>query len=241
MATPSLADPLEQLPGFRRRFRITPGSGSVLCEVEDDFHCMGVRVRHDGQVATAIEPDMRRAPWTTCPGAEQQLIATFTGLPLAEFAARGDKRANCTHLYDLALLAGLHAVDSAPLCYDILVSDPIDGLRRAEIRRDGVAVLGWTERAFEIVAPAALAGQSLIALRTWIDTLDPALHEPARLLQWANMIANGRIIPLDQQSDATQMPPNCYTFQPARAAVAQRVGLIRDFSDGTRQPLGESG
>jgi hypothetical protein len=237
VAARCLAKPLERLPGFRRRIRITPGTGSVLCEVEDDFHCMGVRIRHADGVVTGVEPDLRRAPWTTCPGAEAQLQATFAGLALADFANRGEKRANCTHLYDLALLAAAHAGDQLPLVYDILVSDPVDGYRRAEIRRDGATLLGWTELGFEIVDPPALAGRSLMALRTWIDLIDPTLHEPARLLQWANMIANGRIIPLDQQSDATQMPPNCYTFQPERARVAKRVGLIRDFSRDGEQPL----
>jgi hypothetical protein len=37
------------------------------------------------------------------------------------------------------------------------------------------------------------------------------------------------------------MPANCYTFQPERAAVARRVGLLRDFSDGSEVPLGRFG
>jgi hypothetical protein len=74
-------------------------------------------------------------------------------------------------------------------------------------------------------------------MRTWIDSLAPELQEPARLLRWGNMIANGRIIPLAQQSDATKMPASCYSFQPQRAVIAKRIGLIKDFSDGAVQPL----
>lgn len=229
--------PLEQLPGFRRRFRITPGDGQVQTEVEDDYHCMSVIVYHDGATATAVEPVMRRAPWTTCPGAPEQLKQTFTGTALKDFARRGEKLTNCTHLHDLAVLAAGHAFDPAPTVYDILVSDPVEGKRRAELRCNGERLIGWTEASFEIVEPVEAAGTRLDNMRTWIDSLDPKLQEPARLLRWGNMIANGRIIPLAQQSDATKMPPSCYTFQPQRAVVATRVGLIKDFSDGAVQPL----
>ncbi len=228
---------IDSLPGFRRRFRITPAVGHVSCALEDDFHCMTVVVHHDGEIATAVEPLMHRAPWTTCPGAVEQLRSTFTGVSLAGFAERGEKTANCTHLFDLALLAAAHAFDTETLVYDILVSDPRDGQRRVELRRNGVPELAWTEASFRIVEPAELAGMTLDRLRPWIDTLDPQRREAARLLRWGNMLANGRVIPLERQSDATHMPPNCYSFQPQRAAVARRVGVIRDFSHGQAEPL----
>jgi hypothetical protein len=58
-----------KLPGFRRRFRITPQAGCVCAEVEDDYHSMSVTVHHSEGIANAITPIMQRAPWTTCPGA----------------------------------------------------------------------------------------------------------------------------------------------------------------------------
>lgn len=228
---------IDELPGFRRRFRITPSAGQVSCELEDDFHCMAVVVHHDGEIATAVEPQMIRVPWTTCPGAVEQLRSTFTGVALAAFAERGEKTANCTHLFDLALLAAAHAFDTETLVFDILVADPQDGQRRVELRRDGQTLLGWTEAGFRIVEPAELAGMSIDKLRPWIESLDPQRQEAARLLRWGNMLANGRIIPLERQSDATRMPPNCYSFQPQRAAVAKRIGVIRDFSRGEGEPL----
>jgi hypothetical protein len=230
--------PLDSLPGFRRRFRITPVPGRVHSEVEDDYHCMGLTVHHDGRTATAIEPVMLRAPWTTCPGAVEQLKQTFTGVALGEFVQRGEKTANCTHLYDLALLAAAHAFDDEPLVYDILVSDPVDGKRRAELRRNGARMLGWVEAGFRIVEPPELAGLSLDKMRPWIDSLDPLRQEAARLLRWGNTLANGRTIPMEKQSDARRIPVGgCYTFQPHRVIEAKRIGTIRDFSDGTMQPL----
>jgi hypothetical protein len=233
-------EPVERLPGFRRRFRVTPAAGWVRSEVEDDYHRMSVTVHHDGNAATSIEPSVVRAPWTTCPGAVSQLQLTFTGIALNAFARRGEKQANCTHLHDLALLAAAHAATLESFVYDILVTDPVDGKRRAEVRRDGVTVLAWVESGFRLIEPTELAGVTFDRMRSWIDALDPARQEAARLLRWGNMIANGRIIPMDKQSDASRMPAgSCYTFQPLRAIEARRVGAIRDFSVGSLQPLDE--
>ena len=88
--------PIDTLPGFRRRFIVTPAPDRVSSEVEDDYHCMGVTIHHDGKLATEVKSVMQRAPWTTCPGAIGRLEQTFTGVPLADFAARGEKRTNCT-------------------------------------------------------------------------------------------------------------------------------------------------
>jgi hypothetical protein len=228
---------LDTRPRFWRRFVVTPSPGQVVSEVEDDFHCMRVTIQHDGKVATAIRGEMIRAPWTTCPGAPAQLEQTFTGVPLDAFVARGEKQANCTHLHDLATMAAAHAQDRAPLVYDILVGDPVEGRREAELRRNGTALMNWTLEGIEVAAPAEIAGLSLFKLGAWIETLTPDMQEAARVLRWGSLIANGRTIPLAQQSDASRMPPNCYTFQPDRARIAKRVGVIRDFSNGTEQPL----
>lgn len=228
---------IDSLPGFRRRFRITPSAGRVQVDVEDDYHCMSVVVEHTDGVATRIEPRMIRAPWTTCPGAVAKLWATFDGVALADFPERGDKTENCTHLYDLALLAAAHAADASTMIYDILVADAVDGRRHAELRRDGQPVLQWVESEFRIVAPESLQGTPLMHMGRWIAGLDPQMQEAARLLRWGNIIAHGRAIPMERQSDATRMPPNCYSFQPQRAVEAQRVGVIREFSRGGAMPL----
>lgn len=231
---------LDQLPGFRRRLRITPAPACVRSEVEDDFHRMAVTIHHQDGIATSIEPHMQRAPWSTCPGAVAQLRWTFEGVALKDFAERGEKRSNCTHLHDLATLAAAHARDAQPLTYDILVSDPSDGRRDTQLRRDGAIVLHWTLADRSLVQPAELAGMTLDKLGPWIAAQAPAVQEAARLLRWGTMIANGRAIPLAQQSDASRMPVgNCYTFQPDTRLRAERIVDIRDFSTGTLEPLGE--
>jgi hypothetical protein len=230
--------PIDQLPGFRRRLRITPQAGSVCSELEDDYHRMSVTLRHDGRTVTQVEPVMERVPWTVCPGAADRLQRTFTGVALADFAVRGEKRENCTHLHDLAILAAAHAFDGEPLVYDILVSDPIGGRRRVEMRRDGVTALAWTDEKNRIVEPAELAGMALDKLRPWIESLPAEQRETARLLQWGAIIANGRSRSLDRQSDASALGVGrCYTFQAHRVAAAKRIDDIRDFSQGTTQLL----
>jgi hypothetical protein len=229
---------IDTLPGYRRRLRVSPALDRVVSELEDDYHCMKVTLHHDGKLVTAIEPDVTRAPWTTCPGAAAVLAQTFTGVALDAFGERGQKRANCTHLHDLAVLAAAHAFDPQPLVYDILVSDPIEGRRRAELWRDGASVLGWVHVQGRIVEPAHLAHLTLDNMRDWIDSLGRPQQEPARLLRWGTMVANGRTIPMEKQSDARQMRAgSCYTFQPHRMNQAKRIGAVRDFSDGTTQPL----
>lgn len=225
-------------PGFRRRFRVTPGVDSVRTELEDDFHCMNVTVFHRDGVAIAIESSMERAPWSTCPGAVDRLKQTFTDVALDRFAERGEKRENCTHLHDLATLAAAHAFDAAPTAYDVLVSDPVDGRNDAVLQRNGDTVLRWALLGGRLIGPAEIAGLTLDKLGSWIASLEPKLQEAARVLRWGTMIAHGRVIPLEKQSDATRMPAgNCYTFQPEMQRKAQRSGEIRDFSRGTDQPL----
>lgn len=230
-------DAIDRLPGYRRRFVVAPEAGSVRTELEDDYHCMAVTLRHADGVVTAVEPVMHRVPWTTCPGAVAKLAETFAGTALVDVAGRGEKSVNCTHLHDLATLAAIHAADHVPTVYDVLVSDPIDGLRRAEVRRDGGTILAWLLDGFTIVAPADSAGIELMKLKPLLERLTPLAREAAKMLRQGAIVGSGRSIPLSEQSDASRVPPVCFTFQPAMVTQARRVGVIRDFSAGTAQLL----
>jgi len=223
--------------GFRRRINIVPNGQSVTAAVEDDFHCMAVTLVHDCDTVTAVEADMERAPWTTCPQAVVELATTFTGVALTAVAKRGLKSANCTHLYDLAILAAAHVQDAFPTVYDVFVSDAVEGRKHCEIRKGNGVILDWAIEHDRVSHPAVVAGTHLLAMRDWIATLEPTMREAARILQWAALIAHGRDIPIAAQSDATRMPPNCFTFQPDRARLARRIGEIVDFSQTDRDPL----
>jgi hypothetical protein len=225
------------VPGYRRRIRVEPSPGAVLAMLEDDMHCLAVILRHDGERVLAVEVETERMPWNTCPGAAAKLVETFEGELLAEVTARREKKQNCTHLHDLAVLAAAHARDSEGLTYEIFASDPVDGERMLEVRRNGNCLHRWIERNGLVAEPGELAGKSLMSLRDWIGTLEGDEQESARILQWASLVAHGRTMSMEEQSRAVDLPPNCYTFQPERAKVADRTGERRDFSGGSRVPL----
>jgi len=201
------------------------------------MHCMAVTLRHRDGIVTAVEPVMARVPWTTCPGAVEKLQETFVGQRLVEVTGRREKKLNCTHLHDMAVLAAAHADDAEELHYEVFASDPVDGTRHLEIRRNGAVVHRWVEQDGLLVSPADLAGQTLLGLRDWVATQPEPQQEAARLLQWASLVAHGRTMPMESQSDATAIPPNCFTFQPERAVNAVRTGRLRDFSVGPDRPL----
>ncbi len=230
--------PIDGLPGFRRRILIEPGRDRVTAELEDDYHRMAVELAHEGGIANRISGSVARAPWTTCPGAELQLSRSFTGRPIDGFGIVGERDENCTHLHDLALLAAAHARDAGPTVIDILVSDRVDGAEYAELRRSGVAVMRWRLERDLIVEPDAISGRGLHELRDWIASLDEGAKEAARLLRWGVMLARGRAIVVEK--DTEQLPQGrCYTFQPERFAVAERSGAILDLSASSGGPLAD--
>ena len=225
------------LPGLRRRIVIVPAPHRVTAALEDDFHRMVVTLHHDGERITAVVPVMERAPWDSCPGAQAVVEASFTGLPLARALVPGEKRANCTHLYDLAVLAGAHALDETALTYDLAISDPLGGEVVAQLHRNGVLLLQWELRDRVVQAPAELAGVPLFGLRDWIAGLAPDLAEAARMLQWVAMMAMGRLMTREARGNTSSKPPNCYSFQPERVIHASLIGPDFDFSTSGLEPL----
>ena len=96
---------------YRRRIRLTALDREVTGELEDDCHGFRVRVSHDGAAVTDISADTLRVPLTTCSGAIRPLralVGTRLHTPPPAIVAAVDPRANCTHLYDLTLLAIAH-------------------------------------------------------------------------------------------------------------------------------------
>ena len=228
-------------PGYRRRILIEPTPGQVTAELEDDYHRMVVTLTHRDGVVTSVSSEMKRSPWTLCPGAMAELAVTFTGVPLAGFARRGEKTRNCTHLHDLALFAAAHAGEDRPTAYDILVTDPVAGVRVAHLARDGQPVLEWRLAGDVLQAPAELAGRGLFAMGDWIAAQDKAGAEAGRVLRWAAIIAHGRGMDMPAGSSAAAFPSGaCYNFQPDRAAHStRRPGADVDFSKPGNAPMAD--
>jgi hypothetical protein len=222
---------------FYRNVRVSPRAGCVTAEVEDDYHHMRVVLHHADGIVVSVDAEMIRAPWSTCPGAAAELKRLFTGASLAEVKGHGDKRQHCTHLYDMAELAADHVGDPGDTTYRIRISDPVDERRELRIEREGAAPTIWIEQDRRLIEPSEAKGLTLFELGRWVHSLDHDAAREARLLRWAAIIAHGRQIPLEKQSDATQIPPNCFTFQPGRKENARRVGRIVDFSESLTRPL----
>lgn len=228
-------------PAFRRRILIEPEAGSVRAELEDDWHRMVVTLRHEHGIAIDIAGEMIRWPWTTCRGAIAQLAATFAAQPLSAFPAVRGKSRNCTHLFDLAVFAAAHADETTAIAYDISVADPVDGLSRAEIARNGISVVTWSLQARQLAGPHA--GTSLAEMGDWIERLDECDREAARILRWASILALGRTMGMPAGMSATVFAAgNCFTFQPdmAREAV-RRDDAARDFTGPDRGPMADRG
>lgn len=223
--------------GYRRVLRVEPAADSVLAMLEDDLHCMAVRLRHDGETVLAVEPLTDRAPWNICVGAQAVLVETFAGIPLAEVSARRNKKQNCTHLHDLAVLAAAHAADDGPLEYRIQASDPENGQRVMEIWRAGRRLHRWLERDGVLASPAEIAGLTLLTLRDWISSLAGEEQEAARLLQWGSLVAHGRTMTREQRRAAVGIQPSCFAFQPERVGNIDFWQEPKDFSGGDRMPL----
>jgi hypothetical protein len=231
--------------GYRRRILIEPGAGRVTAELEDDYHRMVVTLTHHDGIISTVQSEMKRSPWTLCPGAMDQLARTFTGVALADVAKRGEKTANCTHLHDLTIFGAAHADEAAPVAYDILVTDPVDGMRTANLSRNGTPLLHWVmqgEAMAEIfTAPEELAGRQMGQLNDVIAKQDKTGAEAMRILRWAAMVAHGRSRDMPAGMPATAFPAgSCFNFQADRAPGSfRRPGADIDFSRPGAAPMAD--
>ena len=211
-------------------------------ELEDDFHHVRVRLEHDGERIVRCRGEALRIPWTTCPAAAGELLR-MDGMPLVRsllaVGSHTNARLHCTHLFDTASLAVVHAaLGRQETEYRIAIPDRVEGRTEARIERDGAEVVAWQIDDQTITAPEPFAGRPLFGsgLAQWAEgTLDPQTAEACLLLQRSCVISMGRMFNMDQVPRANALPRapvgRCYTFAPERAADALRnVGSTRDFS-----------
>jgi hypothetical protein len=230
---------------YRRRIELAAGASRVTADLEDDFHRMRVEVAHDGERVLSVDGESSRFPWTECPGALVPL-RSLRGVALTTrpTAASGgvNPRENCTHLFDLATLAVVHAAAGRERRrYDVCVPDRIDNRTRVTLARDGEPLLAWDVAGSEITGPPPFAGRSLRGSQflRWAETeLDADTAEAAIVLRRGVFIAAGRINDLDGAQSAAALMKwtrgTCHAFTPGIAETADRVrGSSREF---TRRP-----
>jgi len=247
-----LTDSRDVIPGtipeygkgvFRRRICLQSEGLRVIAEVEDVSHGFRVHMQHDETHVTDIGAEMLRHPFNTCPGAIDQL-QLFAGWALASERSTIrrdiDPSVNCTHLYDLAVLALAHATrPQRQRIYDIEVPDIIDGQTAVTVHRDGMLVHSWQIKENVIVAPESLSGVPIMKgfYRKASDQFVGDELEAATVLQMGFYVSRARM--LDPQTAAGMLAaadgmPHaaCHTYGVGVVEQAWRIGgTERDFTD----------
>ncbi len=237
-AVPLLADYGRGI--YRRRIRLASEAGRVVGELQDDFHHFAVDLRHDGARVTGVRGGGLRVPWTTCGGAVPSAEA-LTGLPLGgtprEAGRYTDPRRQCTHLFDLAVLAVAHATRApGTRSYDVSVPDRVRGRTRATLHRDGQAVLAWQLEGDHIQEPEPFRGRSISdrGFAAFAAALPADSAEAVAVLRRAVFISIGRRYDFEAMTRAAPfgkvVGAACHTFSEESLATATRnPGTRRDF------------
>ncbi len=235
---------------FRRRIRLSGQKNRVIAELEDSCHGFRATIDHDGDRITAVNADTLRIPFNTCAGATrpiQALVGIAIGSDPKTINQSVDPFSNCTHLFDLSVLAIAHAArGEATRLYDVVVYDeqgdePADAI----VSLDGREILRFKTRQWELLGPPELRGKALFrGFAAWAnDYFQGDEREAAFVLQKGYFVSSARRIdsPKIEGSRGTEYPHiagACHTY--SAGVVEQAVRLpdtIRDFTDSPEQLL----
>lgn len=228
----------------RRAIRLRGGQGKVEAALEDLRHAMICTLHHDGQVVTGVETDFRRYTLQLCPEARgplQAIVGMALATTTAHFFANGRARQNCTHMLDLAWLAMRHAARNAgEWLYEVAIPDVVSGPMRGTLTRNGILVQEWLVDAETIIAPSALAGQSVSGgLTRWLANesgLSDLEVEECLVLHKGFFMVGARRFTLPEGSlpDAFSQAVTGACFGYAADRIGEAFGLSgmqRDFSE----------
>lgn len=227
---------------YRRGLRLKGRPGEVLAELEDTHHAMRVRIQHDGARVLDVEGETVRIPTTACPaavGALKRLIGADLATPSIQRYRGGVARSQCTHLFDLTVLAIAHATrGDVTRRYDVIVPDDNGEGNDAIILLDGVVRHQWRMRDQVISSPAALAGQALLkGFIPWAVThFEGDDLEAALILQMGVFVAQARrkdFAPVTGRSIAANldMHDRCFAYQPDQREAARHIDSGRDLTN----------
>ncbi|RZK03432.1 MAG: hypothetical protein EOO76_02625 [Novosphingobium sp.] len=223
--------------GLHRRIVLQPGGDWVGGALEDDMHRFHIRLDHAEGRVTRVAAKAVRHPWSACPGATHFIAKELTGELLADVGAR-DPAQHCTHLYDLAILAAAHADDTAPMRFDMTVTDRVEDRTTATLYENGIETLRWQ------LDGTAIAGttRDLRRLSQWKRELSPQEAEGATLLRRAVFVSGARayVAPSLEQTAALNQGRMgvCFNYQLPQAESSTRTpNWHRDFSQSGHQPL----
>ena len=230
---------------LRRRILLKNKAGNVIAELEDNFHALRVVLSHDSKVVTGISAEAIRVPNNTCDGAVnllQDLVgARFSASPRA-IIGYTKRRANCTHLYDLAVLAVSQTWrGETRRRYDIEIPDEVKGVTTSNVRRNGQTVLRWTLKNNVIQSPRLFRGLHAVqGIRPWLEkNLEGDELEAAITLHQGHFVAQSRIYNLNaiaghRLAEDTMMEGVCYAYSPG--IIEKGYCLANAVKDFTHSP-----
>jgi hypothetical protein len=218
---------------FYRLITLEAVEQTIIGRVQDNVHDFRVRVQHDGEVVLAVDAETLRSPFTTCESARLNLDRLI-GRPIGDAGRpRIDIGFQCTHMFDLAVLAGVHAGRGGMRTYRIDARLRPEG-SEARLERDGEPMLDWRVEGHLIVTPGLFEGLTRSGQIRWPDAVlrDPDLLEAALILRRCLLVLHGRPLSTGVQraSEMTHMAGACHTFQPGQMLRAVRPGGFEDFS-----------
>jgi hypothetical protein len=235
---------------YRRRIRLMRNGPEVTGMLDDTHHAIWVRIGNDGNVITTATGGFSRMPNTACPGAGIAL-RELCGLPLSTSLSTlygaGRPQRNCTHMFDVAALAVVHATrESAPRVYDVAIPDAATGRQRAEVQLDGRMIHSWLIADDRIVDPIAYTGRALIGgFSAWAySTFEGDIQEAALVLQKGWFVSRARRYVVDAAPPialatwAGARSGACYAYtEPQFSAAWTLPGYVRDFSAGVLETM----
>ncbi len=233
---------------FRRRLRLQGESDRVVAEVEDCNHGFRSIVYHDGEQVTRIETQAIRTPFSTCDGA-MSLIQGFVGVNihdgLKEITRGFNPKSNCTHLYDLTVLAIQHCHRGENTRqFDIAVPDEYDGPTEATITLNQNILLRWQVSQWVLQNPEFKGVSLARGFGEWASSYYQGdERDAAFILQKGYLVSNARKFDMGKLqgtliSDYEHMLGACYTYTPGVVENAYRtMSNTRDFTHTEEQLL----
>lgn len=239
---------------YRRRIRLIAEGNSVIGELEDTMHGFRSCVEHDGECVTTVTGDAIRYPLSSCPGALeplQELVGVSIQSTAEEINRQGNPFGNCTHLYDLSILAVAQArrltlnTDLGDYQYDVEVHDETEAGSRATVSLNGERIHDWLTQRFQIVEPGPLAGNTLFqGFSAWAKQHFQGIElEAAHVLQKGYFVAQANRFDTNKLAGKPALIEEsrrnvCYSFSDGTVENAIRLGTnARDFTDTPEQLL----
>lgn len=226
---------------FFRRVIFDVTSTECRVAMEDEHHYFILQLGHDGERITSVASTARRTPWTLCPEAERQL-QTFVGQPLRQRIAINlpdiDSKQQCTHQYDLLMVALSQALRPGRREYVAKVRGAMHEYRHAELWLDEEKLLDWRLRGTVIDSQDQCNQQDLRSIMPWADEhLEDQMLEALFVQRRAVMVAASKGFNLDLIPNAgvamRARAGACFVFQPERAEQAVRIqGSTRQDVEG---------